>query len=691
LALILLPIVSAGALATAVGTSLNDFFQPGTQPQTLTVPIDSAQTCSACHGSFDYDTEPLSRWSASMMAQSARDPMFHACLAIAEQDAPASGDLCIRCHSPGGWLEGRSTPTDGSALQAQDFEGVTCHVCHRMVDPIYDSVANPYEDSWILAALTNPPAADAALVGSGQFVIDPDDRRRGPYDLGLFFGWHEFRQSPFHRESTLCGTCHDVSNPAYSRQGGSAPAAADTYALNALGAPHPTQHKYDQFPLERTYSEWRMSAFAQGPVDLGGLFGNQQAVSTCQDCHMPKIDGSSCAPFLSPDYHTDLGQHDFNGANSWVLNAVRQLDLTHQLYPPGAESGLTQAEVDLALARNRSMLERSCQVTLSTQGDALAVRITNNSGHKLPTGYTEGRRMWINVRFLDASGALVAERGAYDAATAVLTAAGTKVYEAELGLDAAVAAATALPAGPSFHFALVNQVYKDNRIPPRGFTNAGFESVQAAPVAASYADGQYWDDTLFQVPCGALSATVTVYHQTTSKEYVEFLRDANTTNNRGQIAYDLWVANGKSAPVAMQTATLAFGPRLSGDNSSVSLSAGGAQHLCLTAGPAHAGRLYLLLGSTAGSVPGLWAGSLHVPLNYDAYFAFTLGNPNQSPLAGSLGWTNASGAAAATFTLPPSSSSALIGLAVAHAAVLIELPTLAPLAATNSVTVQLVP
>jgi hypothetical protein len=36
-------------------------------------------------------------------------------MAIANQDARSSGDLCIRCHSPFGWMEGRSNPTDGSA------------------------------------------------------------------------------------------------------------------------------------------------------------------------------------------------------------------------------------------------------------------------------------------------------------------------------------------------------------------------------------------------------------------------------------------------------------------------------------------------------------------------------------------------------------------------------------------------
>ena len=38
----------------------------------------------------------------------------------------------------------------------------------------------------------------------------------------------------------------------------------------------------------------------------------------------------------------------------------------------------------------------------------------------------------------------------------------------------------ALAAGPAFHLALANKVFKDNRIPPRGFSNAAF----AAPFTA---------------------------------------------------------------------------------------------------------------------------------------------------------------------------------------------------------------
>ena len=670
-------------------TTPEDFKQPGTQPGTLQSPIKPSTVCANCHGGYDEAQEPYTRWATSLMAQSARDPIFHACLAIAEQDVAHVGDLCIRCHSPGGWLEGNSSPSDGSALAGKDYEGVTCHVCHRLVDPVADP-ANPPEDAGILAGLgTAVPVAPH----TGQYVLDPQDRRRGPFDLGPAFPWHEWRQSPFHQESLLCANCHDVSNPAYTRVGGPVPSASDTYALNDTNKQHGTHDKFDEFPVERTFSEWSQSEFAQGPVDMGGLFGgNKQLVSSCQDCHMPDASGVACGPGFGGTFRDDLPLHDFNGANTWVLKAIESLDQSLALYGPAEASVLSQlpaGAVDDAIARNVSMLQRASDLELSLVDGELAVRIVNNSGHKLPSGYPEGRRMWINVRFFDALGALVDERGAYDAASADLTTGDTKVYEMELGLDAAMAAKTGLPEGVGFHFALNNKIYKDNRIPPRGFTNAGFEAIQAAPVAASYADGQHWDDTLYDIPCGAVSAEVRVYYQTTSKEYIEFLRDANVTNDRGQIAYDQWVLHGKSAPAEMDFGTLALVPRLGADKAELSLAAGGVQNLCLTAGSGHGGALYLLAGSASGTSPGIVLGGQLVPLNPDPYLSFTVGSPNTPPLGGSLGFLGGLGNGSATVTVPAGATGpGLAGLVLHHAYAIL---TTSVAAVSNPVSLTLLP
>jgi len=546
------------AFAAPVPTTIDDFFLPGTQPSTINHPIVDAASCLACHSEPAHDFDPVDGWTHSMMGQAARDPLFHACLTIANQDVAFAGDLCIRCHVPGGWLGGRSEPTDGSALEGADFQGVSCNFCHRMVDPehINDPSATPMADREVFDGVDGVnPGIDAVAPNphTGAYVVDFFDRRRGPFDLGEDFFFHEWELSPFHQKSAMCATCHDVSNPAFTEQ------PDGTYALNALGTPHPSANKYDMFPIERTYSEWLMSDFSIAPIDMGGRFGGEKLeVSTCQDCHMPDRNANACR--FEPTPRPDMPEHSFAGANNWVLKAVREL------YPDDLETGLSTQGIDDAIARAESMLERASDMMLSVDGQDLTVRVINQTGHKLPTGYPEGRRMWINVRFLDAQGALLAERGAYDDATADLTTGDTKVYEAKLGIGPDVAALTGLPQGEGFHFAANNTWVKDNRIPPRGFSNANFEAIQAEPVAYGYADGQYWDDTTYTIPSGADSAEVRLYFQLVSKEYIEFLRDENVTNNTGQIAYDQWAMHGKSPKVEMDFETASLGSCLADFN-----------------------------------------------------------------------------------------------------------------------------
>jgi len=641
-------------------TTIDDFAGPGTQPNSLNFTIAPGVTCSFCHGGYDEEIEPFGLWKGSLMAQAARDPMFWACLTVSEQEVPGVGASCLRCHTPGGFLEGAVTApggTDGSLLTDEHFDGVTCHFCHRMVDPVADP-ANPAADTAILAALSS--SGDLPTdVHNGYYVVDPDDVRRGPYDLGPFFNWHPVAQSPYHRESMLCGTCHDNSNALYTRVGGATPSPSDTYVLNALGQKS-TDGKYDQFPQQRTFSEWEQSAFAQAPINLGGKFGGDKAaVASCQDCHMPDTAGEACAPGFGAVNRPDMPKHHLNGANTWVLDAVLMLDAeadpSKRLYPSSANSGLTAADVADAKERNGRMLRDAAEMDVSVDGSGdLAVRVWNDSGHKLPTGFVEGRRMWLNVQYLDANCNVIDERGAYDLANATLDEVSTKVYEIELGLDAAAAAASGAPQGEGQHYMLSNVIEKDNRIPPRGFTNAGFEAVQAHPVGATYADGQYWDDTVYTIPSGAVSARVRLYYQTTSKEFVEFLRDMNTTDARGQIAYDLWEATGKSAPFLMEERTIALAqPSFTIDAPEVSVSAGGIRRLNVDAGPANAGKQYWIVGSASGTEPGLPIGPLTLPLVFDAYTQQTVFSPNTQPLFNAFSTLNAQGKATGVFRALP--------------------------------------
>ncbi len=529
-------------------TTLRDFHQPGTQPFGVGT-MEPHTNCTNCHGGYNTAVEPGHNWAGSMMAQAGRDPLFFACLAVAEQDAPSSGDLCLRCHSAFGWLDGRSNPTDGTLLTGTDFDGVSCDLCHRLVNPIYTPGQSPPEDADILAALGGEVPASHA---NGQFVVDPDLRRRGPFsDLNPP---HPFLFSPFHRSSEICGTCHDVSNPVFVRVEGVdyAPGPLDEEPGPVLSHVH--------MPLERTYSEWLNSAFPAG-VYAPEFAGNKPdgIVATCQDCHMPDVLGKGATGVDTPT-RPDLPLHDMTGGSSWMPAIVAALY-------PGEVDPVALAD---GAARAVSMLERAATVDLAVEeeggGYEAVVTVTNRSGHKLPTGYPEGRRMWIHLVARDENGQVVYESGAYDAATGVLTHdADARIYEAELGISPGLAAALGIDGGKSFHFALNDSVYKDNRIPPMGFTNAAFAAFGGPPVDPShpgdrYEDGQYWDTAVYTLPASARSVRAVLRYQSTSKEYVEFLRDENTTNDTGDLIHQVWSDHGRAAPVTMAADSMDLAP-----------------------------------------------------------------------------------------------------------------------------------
>src|SRR5262249_17233132 len=152
----------------------------------------------------------------------------------------------------------------------------------------------------------------------------PQDRRRGPFSDAICRWFHdaEFRTS-FFVDSAVCGTCHDISNPLYTRSGSQyllGPMVNDNPQPPPDQARHPTGNKYDMFPLERTYSEWLASAYAAGGIDSGGRFGgNNPIVDSCQSCHMPRGRGDGvplrgCGLDEAPE-RIDVPMHFFSGAN----------------------------------------------------------------------------------------------------------------------------------------------------------------------------------------------------------------------------------------------------------------------------------------------------------------------------------------------------------------------------------------
>ncbi|UCF21027.1 MAG: hypothetical protein JSU87_06460 [Gemmatimonadota bacterium] len=620
-------LIGWAVLADTVPTEVQ---QPGTQPNEVGS-LETPDKCDNCHGGYDPSVEPAYNWRGSMMASAGRDPLFWATLAVAEQDFDGAGDLCIRCHSPAGWIDGRSTPTDGSALMDKDADGVQCDLCHTMTNPdksehlgVQNPPFNAYDD-----------VTGEGYYGSGMYVLWPQSSKLGPYPDAV--ARHQFLQSLFHRADEFCGTCHDVSNPvigdlAYNN--GTQPTADPVIFSGIPGSDVSTKAAFNNLPfqygiVERTYSEFKSSLIDDTrvkdyftlPSDLQGgalLAGYESALSagtdgdyedntprfyTCQTCHLRPVVGPGADKPDAPQ-RKDLPLHDMTGGNYWVPDAIQYLDQLGLLRLGG---GLTATQTAaLNAGKTRALKQLNEAATLSVIDNT--VKIVNHTGHKLISGYPEGRRMWLNIKWMDEANNLVSEDGAYGWIDVVLDGVptqvmslidpydpNTKIYEGHYALTQEWAQqlrfdfgyapdlpltfdrytglveytlqdlADGIPGSylKTFHFVLNNKVAKDNRIPPYGMSYDEARRRNALPVPADQygnpgAGGiyDYWDEFALSPPAGAVYATIDLLYQPTSWEYIQFLYLANQGLNpfladEGVYLLDAWLNTGMAEPYVM--------------------------------------------------------------------------------------------------------------------------------------------
>jgi hypothetical protein len=606
-----------------------DIQQPGSQPGEV-ANLESPNKCDNCHGGYNTATEPAHNWRGSMMANAARDPLFWATVAIAEQDFNGSGDLCIRCHSPPGWQGGRSTPTDGSALTTADAEGVTCDSCHKMTNPSNTEHLGVMNPPFVANDGGNPATG---YYGSGQLSLSGGTAKLGPY--AATDAPHQFTQSRFHRDARFCGSCHDVSNPAVgnlAHNNGQQPSGVGSVIANyVLGGAVDGKAAFNNFPyqygvIERTFSEHMsgslsqtlVSAYPNLPADLkagsiqlayqgaGGNYADgAPRYFSCQTCHMRAITGQGCNK--NPPVRSDLPLHDLTGGNIWVPDAILYQNTQGTLRLGG---GLTADQISaIGAGKARALANLQNAATLSISGNTL--KVVNLTGHKLITGYPEGRRMWVNTKWYDSGNALLREDGRYgNLAVAIpgvpatvrtildLDGTNTRIYEAHnamtqewasqllslghpgtralaydrvtgnvtltLGQLAAQAPGTH---GATFHFVLNNTIVKDNRIPTYGM---GYDTARvrnALPVPdTQYGNPgpggtyRYWDEVALDPPAGADHASISLLYQTTSWEYIQFLFAANDGSsaflaNEGVNLLNAWVNTGMAEPAVMASTT----------------------------------------------------------------------------------------------------------------------------------------
>jgi hypothetical protein len=599
---------------------------PGTQPGGLV--LDGPGFCD-CHLNYDtavpkYDkaTEPVWNWKGAMMSQASRDFLFWSAMTVAAQDSiwafgrPAATDLCLRCHAPKGWIEGRTNQLNGSSLTANDFDGVSCEFCHVLYDPFFEDTyagtreGNDWAGYFDESNLSSLPSAAAAAVtynldaslatgisyfngqpffvnnrpaspgytqsSSGQYFLAGDvNHRAGFSDTSP--SKTNYNYSRFHKSKYFCGTCHDVSNPIL----------ANLNANPAQPLPSETNSAFSYYHLQRTSSEFLLSTWGQtggapgiGPYDPSVFSTNlaNNYIAKCQDCHMSEKTGYAARggtdallrPTASLEHpNSGVSTHDQTGANPWVSTILGSVVTTSPYYDATNRTLLNQGPTVLTLDlaqgypigplalqegvnRVKANLARAAaiqNVAYEPVTGSLSFRIQNYTAHKLITGYPEGRRMFVNIRAYQ-NGTLVYEVNPYDTAAGTLKGLGYS-YQADTNAPLPVALSGSesyldalvyemIPTSSltgeqkSFHFALATGRYKDNRIPPKGFDIANAAARLSEPVwqgvsapdyfsAVEYGGG--YDDVALTILSGADQVEIKLYIQTTSREYIEFLRN----------------------------------------------------------------------------------------------------------------------------------------------------------------------
>lgn len=546
-------LLALGLLSRDAAGGIDDL--QGTKPGDLPNNGDffSSETCTGCHRALPNTDPPQSKdympsdtWAGTMMANAWRDPVFTAALTIANQDVPGVGTFCIRCHTPIAFVRGRATPPDGSAFDPDtsldgivDGQGIGCDVCHR--------------------ATTSPAPNDPYILGNAQLVfgyeIDPDEQKLikyGPYE-NVISEHHGGKKEPSLSNSRFCGQCHQVTNP-------------EVMLRDASGTPTTIE-----FPLDTTFEEWASSDFRDGGP----------SEKSCVDCHMRRKEGElSVAKFGPP--RTNPRDHLIVGGNHWGIQAVMAADKNL-----AAERA---ASFQLALDRTLESLASAASVTLveapqqAAPGDEITVtvRVENLTGHKFPTGYAESRRAWIAVFLVDEAGVERPLLGGYDADT------GEIQHEPPTHEYRAVHGRWNNEAGKGEkeeHLALHDMIISDTRIPPKGF-RASRTTEPTQEIDFSDGNGGYrnYDEASFTltVPAdafGAQTLSARVYYQSMTREYVEFLRSENVTDDTGEKLMAIYEETGEAPPilVASEDAAIDLGapPDTTGSNGAGS-GAGGS-------------------------------------------------------------------------------------------------------------------
>ena len=451
-----------------------------------------AETANAMRSQTGDDVSPHGLWQGTLMANSFRDPYFHAQMERESKSNPAVQELCLRCHAPMAHHDVRMRGDKAPQLadvkdSALAKDGVSCTVCHQITQ--------------------EGLGTDATF--SGQPVISTDRKIFGPFPDPVTMPMRNMvgytpEQSMHIRESSLCASCHTLV----------------------------TEHHGAKFPEQTPYFEWRNSEFTTED-------GASDTARSCQECHMPETGSTRIArnpmgrEFLIP-VRDGYRAHAFVGGNAFVLDLLA--DHREELGVTASVESLQR----MARATRRQLGEETATLRVegleSKDGSVqFAVRIENRCGHKFPTGYPS-RRAWLHVQ-VRAGNKVVFESGAFtddgrlrDVADEFAMPHVTLV-ESKEQVPVFELVAEDESGKPTTSLTHMAKKRKDNRLLPRGHRHDGPHAAETNPVGiGSDLDFVAGQDTVayrIAVPEGAtgrIQVVAWLHYQTIPPVWADALR-----------------------------------------------------------------------------------------------------------------------------------------------------------------------
>jgi hypothetical protein len=351
----------------------------------------SSDRCVACHnGLATRAGEDISiglAWRPTMMANSARDPYWHAGVRRESIDHPESRaaieDECSICHMPMARYESKLGGHEGTVFSHLQFlpddrgdmlaaDGVSCSLCHQIGKEKLGT-----RESFVGGFVIGVPNAQGQRLEYGPYAPDAGHSRIMRSSTGGFLP----TESAHIRESEVCATCH-------------------TLLTQTLG---PGGKAIGEFPEQVPYQEWLHSGYRQ--------------TRSCQSCHMPVVQEAVPITSIQGVPRTEVSRHVFLGGNflmAGILNRFRN-ELGAQALPDELTGAANRTREHLQSEAARISIGK-----LEVRGGRLEteVAVENLGGHKLPTAYPS-RRVWLHVIVRDRNNRTVFESGAVNPAGAI--------------------------------------------------------------------------------------------------------------------------------------------------------------------------------------------------------------------------------------------------------------------------------